>query len=190
MFGTAFIGLMPWLHTSRKDCTTPEFVFWLNVFAEGTSGYFYFSWRLQAVRKFKCVEAHPRTDNLLNQRLARKLKAQFGQTSSVRLCFCQTKPHTRNGFGVSFHFLEATKVLRLFRGLSITPLQSKTFFWSMFSADWTWYANKGREAKVVCKFFSVPQFWTCPGYFRNSLSSGGLALAGTHGSGRKRVSCS
>lgn len=190
LFGTAFIDLMPWLHISRKDCTTPEFVFWLQVLAEGTSGYFCFSWRLQAVRKFKCVEAHPRTNNLLNQRLARKLEAQFGQTSSVRLCFCQAKSHTRNGFGISFHFLEATKVLRLFKGLSISPLQSKTFFPERVFCRLTWYANKGWEAKVVCKIFSVPQFWMCPGYFRNSLSSGGLALVGTHGSGRKRVSCS
>lgn len=141
------------------------------------------------MRKFKCVEAHPRTDVLLNQRLARKLEAQFGQTSSVRLCFCQTKPHTRKGFGISFHFLEATKVLRLFKGLSITPSQSKTLFWNMFSADLLDRQTEGEEAKVVCKFFSVPQFWTCPRYFRNSLSSGGLALVGTHGSGRKRVSC-
>lgn len=103
----------------------------LTLLTEGPTGYFCFSWRLQAVRKFKCVEAHPRTDNLLKQRLATKLKALFGQTSSIRLCFCQTKPHTRNGFGVSFHFLEATKVLRLFKGLSITHLnhlQSKSFF--------------------------------------------------------------
>lgn len=145
-----------WCHGCTHLEKTPEFVFWLNVLAEGTSGYFYFSWRLQAVRKFKCVEAHPRTDNLLNQRLARKLKAQFGQTSSVRLCFCQTKPHTRNGFGVSFHFLEATKVLRLFRGLSITPLQSKTFFWNMFSADWLDMQTKGERPRLSASFLVFP----------------------------------
>lgn len=101
---------------------------------EGPAGYFCFSWSLQTVRKFKCVEAHPRTEDLLKQRLATKLEAQFGQTSSIRLCFCQTKPYTRNGFGVSFHFLEATEVLRLFKGLSITHLQSKPFFWNIFCA--------------------------------------------------------
>lgn len=152
MLGAAFIDLMPWLHTSGKDCTTPEFVFWLKVLTEGTSGYFYFSWRLQAVRKFKCVEAHPRTDDLLKQRLARKLEALFGQTSSVRLCFCQTKPHTRNWFGISFHFLEATKVLRLFKGLSITHLQSKTFFWNMFSADWLDMQTKGERPRLSASF--------------------------------------
>lgn len=105
-----------------------NFVFWFWVLAEGPAGYFCFFWRLQAVRKFKCVEAHPRTDDRLKQRLATELEAWFGQTSSIRLCFCQTKPHTRNGFGVSFHFLEATEVLRLFKGLSIAHLQSKPFF--------------------------------------------------------------
>lgn len=162
MFGTAFIDLMPWLHISRRDCTTPEFVFWLNVLAEGTSCYFYFSWRLQAVRKFKCVEAHPRTDVLLNQILARKLEAQFGQTSSVRLCFCQTKPHTRNGFGISFHFLEATKVLRLLEGLSITPLQSKTFFWSRFSADWLDMQTEGERSRLSASFSVFPSSGHAP----------------------------
>lgn len=162
MLGAAFIDLMPWLHTSGKDCTTPEFVFWLNVLTEGTSGYFYFSWRLQAVRKFKCVEAHPRTDDLLKQRLARKLEALFGQTSLVRLCFCQTKPHTRNWFGISFHFLEATKVLRLFKGLSITHLQSKTFFWNMFSADWLDMQTKGERPRLSASFSAFPSSGRAP----------------------------
>lgn len=190
MFSTTFIDLVPWQRRSRKDGTTLHFVFWFSVLTEGPAGYFCFSWRLQVVRKFKCVEAHPRTDDRLKQRLATELEAWFGQTSSIRLCFCQTKPHNRNGFRVSFHFLEATKVLRLFKGLSITHQRSKTLFLECVFSHLPWYANKGGEAKVVCKFFSVPQLWMWPRYFRNSLSSGGLALIGTGGSGRKRVSCS
>lgn len=94
----------------------------------------------------------PKNWRSLKQRLARKLEALFGQTSSVRLCFCQTKPHTRNWFGISFHFLEATKVLRLFKGLSITHLQSKTFFWNMFSADWLDMQTKSERPRLSASF--------------------------------------
>lgn len=114
------------------------------------------------MRKFKCVEAHPRTNDLLKQRLATKLEAQFGQTSSIRLCFCQTKPHTRNGFGVSFHFLEATKVLRLFKVLSITHPQSKPFFWNVFSADCLDMPTKGERPRLSASFSVFPSSGRAP----------------------------
>lgn len=129
---------------------------------EGPAGYFCFSWRLQAVRKFKCVEAHPRTDNHLKQRLATELEAWFGQTSSIRLCFCQTKPHNRNGFRVSFHFLEATKVLRLFKGLSITHQQSKPFFWNMFSPICLDMPTKGKRPRLSASFSVFPSSGHAP----------------------------
>jgi len=129
---------------------------------EGPAGCFCFSWRLQAVRKFKCVEAHPRTDDLLKKRLATKLEARFGQTSSISLCFCQAKPHTRNGFGVSFHFLEATEVLRLFKGLSITHLQSEPFFWNTFSADCLDMPTKGERPRLSASFSVFPSSGCAP----------------------------
>lgn len=166
----------------------------LTLLTEGPTGYFCFSWRLQAVRKFKCVEAHPRTDNLLKQRLATKLKALFGQTSSIRLCFCQTKPHTRNGFGVSFHFLEATKVLRLFKGLSITHLnhlQSESFFfWNMFSADGLDMPTKGERPRLSASLSVFPSSGHAPDTLGIAFQAVVWPLIGTGGSGRKRVSCS